>query len=216
MPIGLKIVFCDLPRIMELFKLKTIDGFPTSDQEEFLQLGLKRYKELSKELLNNKGLSEEQKFFYIKELVSVYSEMEAYPPLKNLLKDSPTNHPILTFQPLFKAVRHILAHFPFFSRWDDFYFNQDMVNCMNSPGKTIHKYFLAAEKHSEFFFRFKDIDNGEELNGKIMAPVGYDSNKNIKLTDILSLDDAISLIIGYSHMILSTVIDGQTLTVFDA
>lgn len=52
------------------------------------------------------------------------------------------------------------------------------------------------------------MDNGEELNGKIMVPVGYDSNKNIKLTDILSLDDAISLIIGYSHMILSTVIDG--------
>ena len=57
-------------------------------------------------------------------------------------------------------------------------------------------------------FRFKAMDNGEELNGKIMVPVGYDSNKNIKLTDILSLDDAISLIIGYSHMILSTVIDG--------
>ncbi|MDQ0966876.1 hypothetical protein QFZ20_002279 [Flavobacterium sp. W4I14] len=208
------IVLCDLSQIMELFKLKTIDGFPTSDQEEFLQLGLKRYKELSKELLNNKDLSEEKKFFYIKELVSVYSEMEAYPPLKNLLKDSPTNNPVLTFQPLFKAVRHVLAHFPFFSRWDDFYFNQDMVNCMNSPGKTIHKYFLAAEKHPEFFFRFKAMDNGEELNGKIMAPVGYDTN--IKLTDILSLDDAISLIIGYSHMILSTVIHGQTLTVFDA
>jgi len=200
---------------MVLFKLKVIDSYPTADQVEFLQLGLNRYRELSNALLNNENLTDEQKFFFIKELVSVYSEMEAYPPLKNLLNDSPINNPILTFQPLFKAIRHVLAHFPFFSKWDDFYFNQDMVNCMKSPGKTIHKYFLAAEKHPQFFFRFQSRDKGEELNGKIMAPIGYDSNKNIKLTDILSLNDAISLIVGHSHLILSTVLDGQTLTVFD-
>jgi len=198
---------------MVLFKLKVIDSYPTADQVEFLQLGLNRYRELSNALLNNENLTDEQKFFFIKELVSVYSEMEAYPPLKNLLNDSPINNPILTFQPLFKAIRHVLAHFPFFSKWDDFYFNQDMVNCMKSPGKTIHKYFLAAEKHPQFFFRFQSRDKGEELNG--MAPIGYDSNKNIKLTDILSLNDAISLIVGHSHLILSTVLDGQTLTVFD-
>jgi len=194
------------------FEIKTQGDYPKQDQIDFIQLSLNRSNELMS-LVEDNALSERERFLLLKELVSIYSEMERYPPIIDLLKTVPAGNPVGDFGPLFKVIRHLLSHFPFFDTWDVFWFNQEMVNAMSSPGKTIQNYFSKGN-HPEFFFKFQSSSGELMHEGKIVSPKGYLQNQKIYLKDILSFNDAISMINGYCNLVLSSIIDGKSLTFF--
>jgi len=192
------------------------NGLPEPQQIEFLNLAFTRYLHLRHALKNpNPSNTQEQKFYYIKELISVYNELEMFPNIKSSLFSKHVDNPILRFGPLFKAIRNLVSHFPFFYSWDEVKFNRELVTCMKPKNLTIDRYFANEKGYLELPFRFVDQSTGRQIEGEIFAPKGYNNNDTVYLKDILCLQDAITLIVGYSHMVLSTCMIENHLEIFE-
>jgi len=197
------------------YPYKKENGYPKAEQAEFLNLAFTRYIHLVFALQTPKEpLTPEQRFYYLKELISIYNELEVYPIIKNTLLSIEPINPVSKFGPIFKTIRNLLAHFPFFYSWDEVKFNKDLVTCMSTKNSSINTYF-SSNDHPQFFFRFINQKTGNISEGKIISPKGYINNETIYLRDILSIDDGVKLIIGYSHLVLSSCMEGNDLEFYN-
>jgi hypothetical protein len=185
-----------------LYKFKRVDDFPKQNQIHFLNLAFSRYHKVIDELDVSK--SEKENFLLIKEVLSIYTELERYWPVHQTLKAAPENFQQIAS--LFKVIRNLVLHFPFFDSWSDIQFNKELILAMDPSNASIDRYFKKTD-HIEFFFKLGHENMLEE--GKILAPMGYNENKMVYMRDILSLESAIILIKGVTYIILMNCIEGK-------
>ena len=189
------------------YNYKIVGQYPKKEQIAFLNLSYSRYFQLIERFKG--ALNDHQKFLTLKELISLFNEVDSYKPLKDTLKSAPTGSFLKKFGLLFKALRNLLLHFPFYDNWNDVVFNREIVLCMEPTNSSIDKYFKGPD-HMQFFFRFGEPD-GEKVEGRILEPVGYLEGKDIRLENIISLDDATSLLVGFMRLIMMSGLDSGSL-----
>ena len=175
------------------------DGCYLSKDEkeyEFLNLASDRFLDLYHEINGGHFMefSPEIRFYKIKELFSVYTELLSYEPIKKhiafLEKARPPMESVLSNE-FIKFIRNILAHFPFFSTWDDIYITKGLVNWV-SEGKTIDKFLNKYKGSSEVQYRFMEAKTRKWRYPTIFFPKEYDDAR-IYIKDMINENDGVLL-----------------------
>ena len=85
---------------------------------------------------------------------------------------------------MFKFIRNVLVHFPFFETWEDVWVNKPLVN-WNKEDQSIDKFLTKYQGSSVVKYRFWEEDKKQMTYLSISFPKLYSENK-IYLKDIIS------------------------------
>jgi hypothetical protein len=166
---------------------------PTKNEVEFLTLGFNRFLDLHKAIISDAFWDENpsQRFFKTKELFAVYSEILKYPPVQWVIDvNNRPNHSDIG-RDLFKFIRHILMHFPFFYNWDDVWVKQSLVNLYSTRPQFIDKFLSNNEGKEQLKYRFWEEDKKKMTYIAIRFPKGYTQGEKIFLKSMLPEKDGV-------------------------
>jgi hypothetical protein len=147
------------------------------------------------------------RFSRIKDVFSVYSELLNYEPIKWVIGHLKTIRPPMEAEiggELFKFIRNVISHFPFFDRWDDVWIDKGLVN-WNQGGQSIDKFLSKYEGHKEVKYRFWEPEKKKLTYLSINFPTDYSSGNKVFLKDILLEKEGIK----FSAILMRRILDAQ-------
>ena len=129
---------------------------PTQIELEYLNLSFNRFLDLFQAIMSDEFWDEKPnlRFFKIKDLFAVYTELLKYPPVQWVIDANKRPNHSDVGRDLFKLIRHILMHFPFFEKWDDVWIKQSLVNLYSHRPEFIDKFLSKNEGKSQLKYRF--------------------------------------------------------------
>ena len=182
---------------------------PNEEEIMFLDLSYNKFYDLFDEVMAedfwNKPLL--YRFTKIKDAFAIYSELLNYEPIKYIIEAMKEHRPPMEAQisnDLFKCIRHIFSHFPFFDSWDEVWINKSIVN-WHRPGKSIDKFLEKYSDGTEIKYRFWDSMNKEMTYLSIHFSSNYPEGEKIYLKDILQEKDGVK----FSFLMMKQILDTQ-------
>ncbi|WP_316849623.1 hypothetical protein [Pedobacter agri] len=167
----------------------------------FVSMAMERFHQLVAKL-NAGDLSSEYRLFYIKELYSIFAEIDNIPFIKKYKSDPPPPKDVIEIikglDQTVKFVRNVLLHFPLFNTWDEIWISKAFAKAMiespikdrkNKPKGEIFKYLDNEFQVEGKAFKFIDPESKEEKLCLIKRPLDVDMDEKIFLKDILSEDE---------------------------
>lgn len=172
---------------------------PTGEKV-FLEISFGVFYEIVNEVYSETfwEMSPEYRFNKIKNAFSIYAELLNYKPVKevaemhNSLRDCGVGR--LLGVKLFKVIRHLLLHFPFFNTWGEFWFNKSLVTWERKG--LIHDFFKKHSGDGGIRFTYTENTTKQELSVDILLPNSYLQDEKIYLKDIIPEETGIKLCIG--------------------
>ena len=149
------------------------------------------------------------RFCKIKDAYSVYTELLNYEPIQWVIEHLRIYRPPMEAEigsELFKLVRNVLTHFPFFESWEDVYIDKELVN-WNKPGQTIDKFYRKYEGHSPVKYRYWQPDIKKMTYISINFPTEYLKGRQVWLKDLISERDGVVFSIIFMRRVLDTQIE---------
>ncbi|WP_255458669.1 hypothetical protein [Aliivibrio sp. SR45-2] len=183
---------------------------PTESEELFLKYAYNRFYDLYEEIMSDNFWIKDDwyRFSKVSATFAVYSELLSYDPLKHVLEIMKTQRPPMEAEiggQLFKFVRNLLAHFPFFECWDEVWINKPMANWQRS-GLTIDRFLTKFSNSKPVKYRFWEPSSQKMTYISISFPSSYDETK-IYLKDILTEKDGVKFSLIMMHNILNTQVE---------
>lgn len=175
----------------------------------FLTLAYNRFYDLYEEVMNELFWEQDEwvRFSKISQAFSIYVELLNYEPLKVVIKELKTLRPSMESEigsELFKFIRNVIAHFPFFKSWGEIWINCSMANCWKQ-GQTIDKYLRKYEAREEVKYRFWEREKGTMTYITINFPDAYTDNSKVFLKDIVSERDGVK----FCFILMKNIMDTQ-------
>ena len=163
---------------------------PTKAEEEFLKLAYRRFYEIEDIVFADDFLSKdsELRFNLIKDGFAIYSEILNYEPIKWELEKMKTKRPPMESEiskDLFRFVRNLIFHFPFFSNWNEVFITKQLVN-WHKPGQSIDKFIEKYRGTPAVKYRLWESREQRMTYVTINFPVDYNEEKKIFLKDIIN------------------------------
>ena len=188
------------------------DMRPSAKEIEFLNMAYSSFYDIFEEAFKEKFWDQDPqyRFFKIKKAFEIYAELLNYEPIKwviDIIKVKRPPNEAEIGSDLFKCIRNILSHFPFFDSWDDAWVSKNTIN-WNREGQTIDRFFNKYESKEDVKYRFWDARKKEMTYLTICFPKKYDEDKKIYLRDILSEKDGIKFSFILMRKILDTQVEG--------
>ena len=105
----------------------------------------------------------------------------------------------------FEVIRHVLVHFPFFNKWDEVYFTQDLIT-WNGKHSKINSFFMDNEGRIEYKWRIWDGNKKAMKYGYVIKfPKSYSKNSKIYIKDLINEDKGIEI----SLLMIKKVLESQ-------
>jgi hypothetical protein len=166
---------------------------PTKVEIEFLNLSYNRFLGLFEEIMEEKFWENPAfiRFSKTKDLFAVYSEILKYPPTQWVIESNKRPNHSDVGKDLFKLIRHILLHFPFFKKWDDVWIKESIVNLYSAHPQFIHKFLASNEGREELKYRFWEEKLKSMTYISVTFPKNYSTGEKIFLHDILPEKDGV-------------------------
>ena len=185
---------------------------PTPSEVRFLTLAYNRFYDIYEEVTSDNFFERDEwyRFSRIKDAFAVYAELLNYEPIKLYVDHIKTARPPMEAEigsVLFKFVRNIISHFPFFDKWNDVWVNKSIVN-WNREGQTIDKFLEKYKGHQPVKYRFWEADKKRMTYLSINFPTSYDNTTNIYLKDFLTEKEGVK----FSLILMRQIIDTQVVT----
>lgn len=182
---------------------------PNYKELEFLNLAYNKFYVLYEEIKEDNFWNRDHyyRFNKTKSIFYIYTELLNYEPLKFVIKAMETKRPPNEAKiagELFKCIRNLLAHFPFFDSWNEVYFNQNLINWFKE-GMTIDKFFIKNESLGEIKYRFWNADKKIMTYITINLPGDYSTNNKIYVKDIINEKEGVL----FSIILMKQVLDTQ-------
>lgn len=182
---------------------------PNPSELEFLTLSYNRFYDLFDEVMNDDfwDKSDWERFSKIKQGFSIYIELLNYEPIKWVIEKLRTERPPMESEigsELFKFVRNVVSHFPFYTKWDDVWISKPIVNWYKEK-QTIDKFLTKYEGKSEVKYRFWEPSKKRMTYLVISFPVKYSDESKIYLKDIISEKEGIK----FSFILMKNIINTQ-------
>jgi len=180
----------------------------TESELQFLTLGYNRFYDLYEEIMIDEFWIKDdwERYSRITQAFSIYSELLNYEPLKEVIEIIKTKRPPMESEigsELFKFIRNVLIHFPFYSRWDDICVNRSLVN-WNKAGMTIDRFLMNYEGHKEVEYRFHEPKYKRMTYLSVNFPQRYIDNSKIFLKDIITEREDVKFSFILMKQILNT------------
>lgn len=182
---------------------------PNKSEVQFLTLAYNRFYDLYDEVMNDEfwKKNEWERFSKIKQAFSIYTELLNYEPLKRVIEKLKITRPPMESEigsELFKFVRNVVVHFPFFKSWDDAWINNSLVN-WNKEGKSIDKFLKKYQRHNEVKYRFWEPSKKKMTYLTISFPEEYVNDSKIFLKDIITEKEGVK----FSFILMRQIMDTQ-------
>lgn len=126
---------------------------PDKSETEFLQLAYNKFYDIFEEIFNDSFWVKNPyyRFSREREVFFIYTEILYYEPINWIIKLIKKKHPPMESEiasQLFKFIRNIFSHFPFFDNWDEVWINKSLANWYKdnqSIDRFLNKYAGRAE-----------------------------------------------------------------------
>lgn len=174
-------------------KEATNRNYPNQQEEEFLNIAVNKFLDISEELLSERNLNPELRFALSVKMMSIYTEVLNYVPIKKYLEYIEDNRPPgePTAYKYLEIIRHILLHFNFYSTWDEVCFSKSLIT-WTGKHSSIDKFLTEYDNHESYKWRIWDNKNKKMTYGyQFNFPKGYSDGKTIYLKDLIDEDKGI-------------------------
>lgn len=185
---------------------------PNRAEVSFLTLAYNRLYDIRDEVLSDDFWLRDP--FYrlslLKDGFAVYSELLKYEPLKWIIDEIKLRRPPMEAEiasELFKFIRNVLFHFPFYRSWDDVYITHSLVN-WHKDGLSIDKFLLKFLDHPPVKYRFWQENKKTMTYLSITFPSQYADDNKIFLRDILSEKEGVKFSLILMCKIADTQVEG--------
>lgn len=182
---------------------------PNKAEIKYLDLAYNTFLDIFDEIVSEDFWDKDKyyKFCRIKDAFSLYTELLNYPPIVRIIEYIKIHRPPMEAEigsELFKFVRNVIAHFPFFQSWEEVWIDKDIVNWYKE-GQSIDKFLKKYQGHEPVKFRFWEEDKKRMTYVSITFPKDYSNGERIYLKDSISEKDGIK----FSVIFMKRVIDTQ-------
>ncbi len=182
---------------------------PTPNEVEFLNLSFDRFLNIFEEIMPDEFWNRpaDVRFSRTKDLFAVYSEILKYPPVQWAIDANKRPNHCGVGRDLFKLIRHILMHFPFFERWDDVWITESLVNLYSTGPQFIHKFLSENEGRNELKYRFWEEKLKRMTYISVSFPKDYSSGGKFFLRDIFPEKDGVKFSATFMWSILTVQVE---------
>lgn len=111
---------------------------------------------------------------------------------------------------LFKFIRNVITHYPFFESWDDVWINKQLIN-WNQKGQSVDRFLEKYNGHETVKYRFWEADKKRMTYLDINFPPHYTDDRKIFLKDMLSEKEGVKFSVIFMRKVLDTQIDKSDL-----
>lgn len=189
---------------------------PNKSEVQFLTLAYNRFYDLYEEVMDDNfwGKDEWERFSKIKQAFSIYAELLNYEPLQWVIEKLKTARPPMESEigsELFKFVRNVVAHFPFFKSWDEVWINNSLVNWYKE-GQTIDKFLKKYEGQSKVKYRFWEPSKKKMTYLTISFPNEYINDSKVFLKDIITEKEGVKFSFILMRQIMNTQVEEIKIT----
>ncbi|MDQ0964727.1 hypothetical protein QFZ20_000130 [Flavobacterium sp. W4I14] len=187
------------------------DTNPKESEIQFLTLAYNRFYDIYDEVMDDTfwKKNEWERFSKIKQAFSIYVELLNYEPLKQQIEELKTARPPMESEigrELFKFVRNVVAHFPFFKSWDEVWVNNSLVNWYKN-GQTIDKFLKKYEGHKEVKYRFWEPSKKKMTYLTISFPTEYSNDNKVFFKDIITEKEGVKFSFILMRQIMNTQVE---------
>ena len=182
---------------------------PKKAEKEFLTLAYNRFYDIFVEAMDDSfwGKSKWHRFSKIKEGFAVYTELLNYEPIKWIIEQIKKSRPPMEAEignELFRFIRNITTHFPFFESWDEVWINKSLIN-WHKEGQSIDKFLNKYKDRNTVKYRLWEAQKKRMTYLSINFPQKYDDNKKLYLKEILSEKEGVK----FSFVLMKQILDTQ-------
>lgn len=182
----------------------------TSAEEQFLNLSYNKFFDICSEVYTQEFWEQTPQYRLIKisQAFSVYSEILNHEPFKGVLNWLSKYRPPMESEIsglLFKFIRNVLAHFPFYDTWDEVWICKDLVNWRH-PNQSIDKFLEKFAGKPEIKYRFKEKSKTGFTYVTINFPKTYGEEK-IYLKDMIKEEEGAKFALVMMIRVLNTQIE---------
>ena len=184
---------------------------PNKTEIEFLTLAYNRFYDLYDEVMKDNFWEKDEweRFSKIKQAFAIYSELLNYEPLKHVIEQLKTARPPMESEigsELFKFVRNVVSHFPFFNSWNSVWIKQSIVNWYKK-GLTIDKFLIKYEGHEKVKYRFWEEKKKQMTYLSICFPSKYTNDSKIYLKEMISEKEGVKFSFILMRQIMNTQVE---------
>lgn len=182
----------------------------TTAEELFLNLSYNKFFDISSEIYSQKFWEESPQYRLNKifKAFSIYSEILSHEPFKGVLLWLSKYRPPMESEisgSLFKFIRNVLAHFPFYDTWDEIWINKDLVN-WRQPNQSIDRFLEKFKGQPEVKYRFREKSKIGFTYITINFPKKYE-NEKIYLKDMIKEEEGVKFALVMMLRVLNTQIE---------
>lgn len=182
---------------------------PSKKEIAYLTLAYNRFYDIFEEVFVPEFWHKNKYYRYckIKDAFSVYSELLNYEPIQSFIETLRETRPPMEAEissELFKFIRNVISHFPFFDGWDDVWISKDIVNWYKD-GQSIDKFLRKFENHESAKYRIWEEKNKSMTYLSINFPDNYADGTRIFLKNLVTEKEGLK----FSLILMRKVIDTQ-------
>lgn len=182
---------------------------PNKSETEFLKSAYNRFYNIFEEVMDESFWEKDEwyRFSKVKDGFAIYAELQNYPPVKWVLEHIKKSRPPMEGEiasELFKFIRNITIHFPFFESWNDVWINKSIIN-WHKEGLSIDKFLKTHQGKETVKYRFWEARKKKMTYLSINFPKKYEDDSKIYLKEILTEKEGIK----FSFIIMKHILDTQ-------
>lgn len=189
-----------------------MERYPNQAEIEFLTLAYNKFYDIYEEIIIEDKFWEKSqidRLNRIKNAFSIYGEVQSYEPIKWILnymeKSRPPMESVIA-KDLFKCIRNILIHFPFFDSWDEVYVTKNLINWERS-GQSIDKFLKKYVGHSVVKYRYWEAEKKQMTYLSIRFPVEYNLDSKIYLNEFLTEKEGVKFSLILMKKVMDTCVE---------
>jgi len=191
---------------------------PNKAEKEFITLAYSRFYDIFSETISDEFWRKDSwyRFSRIKDAFFIYSELLNYTPIQWVIEHIKKSRPPMEAEigsELFKFIRNVITHFPFFENWDDVWINKKLINWYKE-NQSVDKFLEKYKGNETVKYRFWEADKKRMTYLDINFPENYTDDLKIYLKDMLSEKEGVKFSIIFMKKVLDTQIDKSELKSF--
>lgn len=147
------------------------------------------------------------RFYKIKDGFAVYSELLNYEPIQWVISEIKKQRPPMEGEigsELFKFIRNILSHFPFFDSWNEVWINKSITNWYRE-GQSIDRFLTKYSGRKKVKYRFWEEKKKEMTYLSIKFPTEYSNDDKIYIKNMLNEEEGVK----FSFLLMRKIMDTQ-------
>jgi len=184
---------------------------PTIAEIEFLKLAYNRFYDIFEEIMDDSFWNKDEwhRFSRIKDGFAVYTELLHYEPIKWVIERMKEARPPMEAEigsDLFKFIRNMIIHFPFFNSWNEVWIKKTIIN-WQKEGQFIDYFLQKYQKKEVIKYRFWEPRKKKMTYLTIHFPEEYDKDNKIYLREIMSEKEGVKFSFSLMKRILDTQVE---------